>query len=78
MPIFVLNSGKGNLGKFDSRSKEGIFVKYFTLSKTYRIYNKWKLVIEESMHVMFDKSNESSLSKCQFDKEENKSKDQYA
>ena len=60
---FVHNNGKnnlGNLGKFDARSDEGIFVGYSMQSKAYRIYNKRTKMIEESIHIIFDDSNEIS------------------
>ena len=54
---FVLNNGKDNLGKFDAKSDEGIFLGYSLQSKTFRIYNKRTMIIEESIHVSFDESN---------------------
>ena len=59
---FVLNT-KDNLGKFDPKSDVGIFLGYSNSSKAYRVYNKRTLVVEESMHVMFDESNPSSAEK---------------
>src|SRR4051812_823419 len=56
---FVLNNEKDNLGKFDEKSDEGIFLGYSLSSKAYRIYNKRTLTIEESMHVSFDETNTS-------------------
>ena len=56
---FVLNNDKDNLGKFDEKSDEGIFLGYSLSSKSFRIYNKRTLTIEESMHVSFDESNTS-------------------
>ena len=53
---FILNT-KDNLGKFDSKSNVGIFLGYSTTSKAYRVFNKRTLVVEESMHVIFDESN---------------------
>jgi hypothetical protein len=50
---FVLNT-KDNLGKFDAKSDEAIFLGYSTTSKAYRIFNKRKMVVEESMNVVFD------------------------
>jgi hypothetical protein len=50
---FILND-KDNLGKFDAKSDEGIFLGYSMNSKAYRVYNKRSLTIEESMHVVFD------------------------
>ena len=37
---FILNNGKENFIKFDSRSDKGIFVGYSITSKGYRVYNK--------------------------------------
>ena len=34
----------------------GIFLGYSSTSKAYRVFNKRTLVIEESMHVVFDES----------------------
>ena len=56
---FVLNNDKDNLGKFDEKSDEGIFLGYSLSSKAYRIYNKRTLTIEEYMHVSFDETNPS-------------------
>ena len=42
---FVLNNDKDNLGKFDEKSDEGIFLGYSLTSKAYRIYNKRNLTI---------------------------------
>jgi len=53
---FVLNT-KDNLGKFDVKSYEAIFVGYSNSSKAYRVFNRSTLTIEESMHVKFEKSN---------------------
>ena len=46
----------------DARSNEGIFVGYSMYSKAYRIYNKRTKTIEESIHVIFDESNDGVLS----------------
>ncbi|XP_024019082.1 uncharacterized protein LOC112090920 [Morus notabilis] len=46
-----------NLGKFDAKSDVGIFLGYSTTSKVYRVFNKRTLVVEESMHVVFDETN---------------------
>jgi len=54
---FVLNNGKDNLGKFDAKSNEGIFLGYSSNSKAFRIYNKRTMIIEESIHVVFDETN---------------------
>ena len=49
----VLNNGKENLGKFDSKPGEAIFVGYSLTSKAYRVLNRRTLNVEESMHVVF-------------------------
>ena len=53
---FVLNT-KDNLGKFDAKAYEAIFVGYSNTSKAYRIFNRLSLTIEESIHVKFEESN---------------------
>ncbi|KAJ9557089.1 hypothetical protein OSB04_011703 [Centaurea solstitialis] len=52
---YILNS-KDNLGKFDSKSDDGIFLGYSSVSKTYRVFNKRRQTIEETIHVRFDES----------------------
>jgi len=53
---FVWNT-KDNLGKFDAKSYEAIFVGYSNSSKAYTVFNSSTLTIEESMHVKFEESN---------------------
>ncbi|XP_070025549.1 uncharacterized protein [Nicotiana sylvestris] len=53
---YVLNNGKDQLGKFDAKSDEVIFLGYSSQSKAYKIYNKRTQCIEESVHVIFDES----------------------
>ena len=55
---FILNT-KDNLGKFDAKSDVGIFIGYSTSSKTFRVFNKRTMVVEESIHVIFYESNNS-------------------
>ncbi|KAJ9544838.1 LOW QUALITY PROTEIN: hypothetical protein OSB04_024545 [Centaurea solstitialis] len=50
---YILNN-KDNLGKFDSKSDDGIFLGYSSISKTYRVFNKRRQTIEETIHVKFD------------------------
>ncbi|KAF7132171.1 hypothetical protein RHSIM_Rhsim09G0079800 [Rhododendron simsii] len=57
---FVLNNEKDDLGKFDSKSDEGIFIGYLTSSKAYRVYNKRTNLVEKSIYVSFDESNPCS------------------
>ncbi|KAJ9554117.1 hypothetical protein OSB04_018162 [Centaurea solstitialis] len=52
---YILNN-KDNLGKFDSKSDDGIFLGYSSISKTYRVFNKRRQAIEETIHVRFDES----------------------
>ena len=54
---FVHNNGKKNLGKFDERSEEAIFLGYASDSKAYRVYNKNSMCVEESIHIIFDEVN---------------------
>ncbi|GAV62317.1 hypothetical protein CFOL_v3_05841 [Cephalotus follicularis] len=54
---FIHNNGKEHLGKFDSKVDEGIFLGYLSSSRAYRCFNKRTLLVEESMHVVFDETN---------------------
>ena len=54
--FFIHNNSKDNLKKFDPKSDEEIFLGYSISSKAYRVFNKRTLVVEESIHVVFDKS----------------------
>ncbi|KAJ9561923.1 hypothetical protein OSB04_007083 [Centaurea solstitialis] len=53
---YILNN-KDYLGKFDSKSDDGIFLGYSSISKTYRVFNKRRQSIEETIHVRFDESS---------------------
>ena len=46
---FIHNNGKDNLNKFDFESNEALFVSYSLSSKTFHVFNKRTLKIEESM-----------------------------
>ena len=63
---FILNT-KDNLGKFDAKSDVGIFLGYSTSSKAFRVFNKRTMVVEESIHVIFDESNNSLQERESFD-----------
>ena len=51
------------MGKFDSRSDEGIFLGYSSTSKAYRVYNKRTMKVMETMNVVIDESSDSSSEK---------------
>jgi len=51
---YVLNNGNDNLGKFDSKADEAIFLGYSLRTKSYRVFNRRTLHVEESVHVTFD------------------------
>ena len=63
---FILST-KDNLGKFDPKFDVGIFLGYSNISKTYRVYNKRTLIVEEFIHIIFDESNYSSMEKVVVD-----------
>jgi len=54
---FVLNNGTDNLGKFDAKSDECIFLGYSSNSKAFRIYNERTMIIEEFIHIFFYETN---------------------
>ena len=55
---FVLNNGKDKLDKFDAKLDEANFLGYSMSSKAFRVFNKRILVVEESIQVIFDKTND--------------------
>ena len=54
---FVHVNGKRNIGKFDERSDEAVFLGCSSHSKAYRVYNKRTMCVEESVHILFDETN---------------------
>ena len=64
---YVHNNGKDNLGKFDAKSDNAIFLGYSLHSKAYRVFNKRTMTIEESFHVVFDESNTSLAKRDVYD-----------
>ena len=50
---YILN-GRENLGKFDAKSDEGIFLGYSTNSRAYRVYNKHTKTVMELINVVID------------------------
>ena len=52
-----------NVEKFDSRSEKGIFLRYSSTSKAYRVYNKRTMKVMETVNVVIDKSSDSSSEK---------------
>ena len=50
---FVLRNQGENLGKFEAKADEAIFVGYAT-TKAYRVYILIMNIIMESFHIMFD------------------------
>ena len=50
---YILND-RENLGKFDAKSDEGIFLGYSTNSQAYRVYNEHTKMMMESINVVID------------------------
>ena len=50
---YILNDQE-NLGKFDAKSDEGIFLGYSTTSRVYRVFNKRTKTVMESINVKID------------------------
>ena len=59
---FILKD-RENVGKFDSRSDECIFLGYSSTSKAYQVYNKRTMKVMETVNVVIDESLDSSLEK---------------
>ena len=54
---FVLNKEKDNLGKFDAKTDEDIFLGYSSHSHACRFYNKRTIIVEEFVHIVSDEAN---------------------
>ena len=50
---FMLRNQGENLGKFEAKADEAIFVGYAT-TRAYRVYNHRMNIVMESVHVVFD------------------------
>ena len=50
---YILND-RENLGKFDAKSDEGIFLGYSTTSRAYRVFNKRTKTVMASINVVID------------------------
>ena len=59
---FILKD-RENVGKFDTRSDERIFLGYSSTSKAYRVYNKRTTKVMETVNVVIDESSDSSSEK---------------
>nr|XP_023870462.1 uncharacterized protein LOC111983046 [Quercus suber] len=57
------HTDRENVGKFDSRSDEGIFLGYSSTSKDYQVYNKRTIKVMETVNVVIDESSNSSSEK---------------
>ncbi|KAJ9552589.1 hypothetical protein OSB04_016634 [Centaurea solstitialis] len=49
-----IKNDRDNLGKFDAKADDGFLVGYSTVSKAYRVFNKRRQTLEETIHVKFD------------------------
>ncbi|XP_070012896.1 uncharacterized protein [Nicotiana sylvestris] len=58
-PGLPMSKFKDQLGRFDAKSDEGIFLGYSSQSKAYKIYNKRTQCVEESVHIIFNESYQS-------------------
>ena len=55
---FIHNNGSHSLRTFDPKADEGTFLGYAKNGKSFRILNKIKSKVEESIHVVFDDANQ--------------------
>ena len=55
---YILND-RDHLGKFDPKADDGIFLGYSSVSKSFRVLNKRRQTIEETINVNFDESHPS-------------------
>ena len=58
--LMTIGKDLSYVGKFDSRSDEGIFLGYSSISKAYRVYNKRTMKVMETVNVVIDESSDSN------------------
>ena len=73
---YILND-REQLGKFDPNVDEGIFLGYSSSSYSFRVFNKRRQTIEETIHVNFDESNSANPNSLQENEELNQWPDSY-
>ena len=54
LKCFVLSNGKYPIGKLDVKSDEANLMGYALHSKAYKVFNKSSLIVEQSMHIIFE------------------------
>ncbi|GJZ76078.1 putative ribonuclease H-like domain-containing protein, partial [Tanacetum coccineum] len=54
-PVIILNT-IDRLCKFDGKANEGLFVRYSTNSKAFRVFNSRTRIVEENLHVQFSEN----------------------
>ncbi|GJY88369.1 ribonuclease H-like domain-containing protein [Tanacetum coccineum] len=54
-PVTILNT-IDHLGKFNGKADEGFFVRYSLNSKAFRVFNSRTRIVEENLHIRFNKS----------------------
>ena len=59
---FILKD-RENVGKFDTRTNEGIFLGYSSSSKAYRVFNKRTSKVVEIVNVVIDETSTSTTKK---------------
>ncbi|XP_073136954.1 uncharacterized protein [Henckelia pumila] len=52
---FINNNGKTHLTVLDVRSDAGLFLRYSSASKAYRVFNTKSLIVKESVHIVLMK-----------------------
>jgi len=63
---FIHSNRKDRICKFDARSDDSILVGCSMHSKAYRAYNKCTKIIEESIYIVSDESNDGKPSSSSF------------
>ena len=60
---FFILKDRENVGKFDTRSNEGIFLGYSSSSKAYRVFNKRTSKVVEIVNVVIDETSTATTKK---------------
>ena len=65
---YILND-RDHLGKFDPKDDDGIFLGYSSVSKAYRVVNKRRQTVVETINVNFDECQSISAPIAEIDEE---------
>nr|GEV29233.1 hypothetical protein [Tanacetum cinerariifolium] len=59
--LVTIRNTLDHLGKFDGKADEGLFVGYSMNSKSFRVFNSRKRIVEENLHIRFSENTPNAV-----------------